>query len=97
MNHIYRLVWNKKRNMLMAVAETASALGKDGSGETDAPRLRRTGAASASTALGARSLLAAAILAIFPLASFAQQQVTILSGTVSALADSDGSNAAAAN
>jgi hypothetical protein len=93
MNHIYRLVWNKKRNMLMAVGELASTHGKDASGETDANS--RPGARPAS--LGARSLLAAAVLSVFPLVSFAQtQQHTIEYGNVEALSDTDGTNAPAA-
>ena len=31
MNHIYKLVWNRARNMYMAVSETAKSHGKSGS------------------------------------------------------------------
>lgn len=30
MNHIYKLVWNRARNMYMAVSETAKSHGKSG-------------------------------------------------------------------
>uniref|UniRef100_UPI0025CFBBB1 ESPR domain-containing protein n=1 Tax=uncultured Massilia sp. TaxID=169973 RepID=UPI0025CFBBB1 len=95
MNHIYRLVWNKKRNMLVAVAETASAHGKDASGETTAGA---AGAGGGAVVLGARTLMAAALCALFPLAAVAQEIVhQIPASTQESLYDGDGSNAAAAN
>ena len=92
MNHIYRLVWNKKRNMLVAVAENASAQGKEASGETTAGRGEQGGAPFA----GALTLLAAAMCALFPLAASAQSGHEIQAGTAEYLFDGDGSNAAAA-
>ena len=96
MNHIYRLVWNKKRNMLMAVAELASAQGNDAAGEADANGRPGAGRQAGPATPGARRLLAGAILAIFPLVSFAQiQQHTIAYGNVETWSDTDGTNAAA--
>ncbi|MDT1878571.1 hypothetical protein FPK46_32620, partial [Acinetobacter baumannii] len=63
MNHIYRLVWNKKRHMLMAVAEVASTNGK----ETGTDASVRCDVAEADSGFGgARTLLAAAVMALFP-------------------------------
>jgi fibronectin-binding autotransporter adhesin len=97
MNHIYRLVWNTKRRMLMAVAEVGTSHGKDG--VTDTP-VGRVVSDSAETFQGTRKILAAAVIALFPLASFAQMSSSpdeIPEGSEIYLSDSDGTNADAAN
>ncbi|HZW20895.1 autotransporter-associated beta strand repeat-containing protein [Noviherbaspirillum sp.] len=71
MNHIYRLVWNKKRKMLVAVSEATSTQGKSAAGETTANRGRR-GRKPAETAALPITLAAAAILSIFPQVASAQ-------------------------
>ncbi|WP_440963947.1 ESPR-type extended signal peptide-containing protein [Massilia sp. GER05] len=92
MNHIYRLVWNKKRRMLMAVAEIGCANGKDAAGTTRGQDGVPDGGGAYS---GARTLLATALLALFPLVSFAQQGMSdyIPAGTSLSVSDGDGSNA----
>ncbi|MFJ1470636.1 ESPR-type extended signal peptide-containing protein, partial [Massilia orientalis] len=92
MNHIYRLVWNKKRRMLMAVAEIGCANGKDTAGTTRGQDAVPDGGCAYS---GARTLLATALLALFPLVSFAQQGMSdyIPAGTSVSVSDGDGSNA----
>ncbi|WP_371763739.1 autotransporter-associated beta strand repeat-containing protein, partial [Massilia sp.] len=92
MNHIYRLVWNKKRRMLMAVAEIGCANGKDTAGTTRGQDAVPDGGGAYS---GARTLLATALLALFPLVSFAQQGMSdyIPAGTSVSVSDGDGSNA----
>ena len=91
MNHIYRLVWNKKRHMLMAVAEIASTNGK----ETGADSSVSTAVAGADGAFsGARTLLAAAVMTMFPMTVMAQSTHLIPANTVHIVSDSDGSNAA---
>ncbi|WP_413672301.1 ESPR-type extended signal peptide-containing protein [Massilia cellulosiltytica] len=92
MNHIYRLVWNKKRRMLMAVAEIGCANGKDTAGTTRGQDAVPDGGGAYS---GARTLLATALLALFPLVSFAQQGMFdyIPAGTSLSVSDGDGSNA----
>ena len=97
MNHIYRLVWNTKRRMLMAVAEVGNAHGKDGVNDTC---VGRAVAGATEPFQGARKVLAAAVIALFPLASFAQGAYypdEIAEGDAITLLDSDGTNAAAAN
>ena len=68
MNHIYRLVWNTKRHMLMAVAEVGNAQGKEG-GKTGT---RQLGDESGEPFQGVRKALVVAVAALFPLVSFAQ-------------------------
>ncbi|HAV38087.1 MAG TPA: hypothetical protein DCX52_17350, partial [Massilia sp.] len=68
MNHIYRLVWNTKRHMLMAVAEVGNAQGKEG-GKTGATQV---GDKSGEPFQGVRKALVVAVAALFPLVSFAQ-------------------------
>ena len=68
MNHIYRLVWNTQRRMLMAVAEVGNAQGKQG-GKTGAVRAADERAESFR---GVRKTLGAAVAALFPLVAFAQ-------------------------
>lgn len=94
MNHIYRLVWNKKRHMLMAVAEVGNSNGKETGTDAGAKAVQ----AEASGAFpGALTLLAAAMVALFPLASMAQPMPSeIRPGEYRSLLDSDGSNAEAA-
>ena len=94
MNHIYRLVWNKKRRMLMAVGEIGSAQGKE-----NAVRSGK-GAATAAGACfrGLRRVMAAALVAVFPLASFATPTSTdhyIAFGSTEFLNDQSLSNAEA--
>ncbi|WP_208277928.1 autotransporter-associated beta strand repeat-containing protein [Massilia oculi] len=69
MNHIYRLVWNKKRHMLMAVAEVASTNGKETGSDAG---VRRDVARADQGFSGARTLLAAAVAALFPILALAQ-------------------------
>ncbi|WP_312552794.1 ESPR-type extended signal peptide-containing protein, partial [Massilia sp.] len=88
MNHIYRLVWNTKRHMLMAVAEVGNAQGKEG-GKTGAIRV---GDESAEPFRGVRKALVAAVAALFPLVSFAQVSYypdVIAHGESVTLTDSD--------
>jgi autotransporter-associated beta strand protein len=93
MNHIYRLVWNKKRHMLMAVAEVGGSQGKEAGGTTAAADI----VADATAFPGVRTLVAAALCAIFPLAAFAQSgDHTIVAGNTEYVHDGDGSNAEAA-
>ncbi|WP_313705439.1 ESPR domain-containing protein, partial [Massilia sp.] len=68
MNHIYRLVWNTKRHMLMAVAEVGNAQGKEG-GKTGGTQV---GDGSGEPFQGVRKALVVAVAALFPLVSFAQ-------------------------
>jgi len=93
MNHIYRLVWNKKRHMLMAVGELASTHRKETGKEAGAVKL-----ALDPGLPGAMTLVAAAVLALFPMAASAQLDNThyIPFNSAEYLYDSDGSNAAAA-
>jgi len=95
MNHIYRLVWNKKRHMLMAVAEVASTNRKETGDDSSAGS---TLAAAGGGMPGARTLVAAAVIALFPMAASAQlgdtQYIPFNDGLT--LSDSNGSNAAAA-
>jgi len=93
MNHIYRLVWNKKRHMLMAVAEIASTNGKETGADVDADK---TVAETCSGFPSARTLLAAAVMAVFPMVALAQSSHVIPFANVENLSDGDGSNAAAA-
>ena len=93
MNHIYRLVWNKKRHMLMAVAEIASTNGKETGADVDVGKTR---AETDSAFPGARTLLATAVMAMFPMLAMAQSDHVIAVGTVEYLSDSDGSNYTAA-
>ncbi|RJG05393.1 autotransporter domain-containing protein [Noviherbaspirillum cavernae] len=100
MNHIYRLVWNKKRNMLVAVAEVASSQGKDANGETTSTGVKKQGreeSGKCAHLTGKTSLLGAAILSIFPLVSLAQAPVPHYNDGYLTLSDGDGSNATAAN
>lgn len=53
MNHIYKLVWNRARNMYMAVSETAKSHGKSGS-------ISRTGRKTAAILLAVLALTAGA-------------------------------------
>lgn len=53
MNHIYKLVWNRARNMYMAVSEMAKSHGKSGS-------ISRTGRKTAAILLAALALTAGA-------------------------------------
>ena len=93
MNHIYRLVWNKKRHMLMAVAEIASTNGKETGADVDADK---TVAETCSGFPSARTLLAAAVMAVFPMVALAQSSHVIPVAGVKNLSDGDGSNAVAA-
>ena len=69
MNHIYRLVWNKKRHMLMAVAEVASTNRKETGDDASAGSAL---AVSGGSVPGAMTLVAAAVMALFPMAASAQ-------------------------
>ena len=94
MNHIYRLVWNKKRRMLMAVAEVGSTNGKETGTDAGARAVRTE---TSSTFPGALTVLAAAALSLSSMAALAQPMVTeIRPWEYRALSDSDGSNAEAA-
>lgn len=53
MNHIYKLVWNRARNMYMAVSETAKSHGKSGS-------ISRAGRKTAAILLAVLALTAGA-------------------------------------
>ncbi|MGV3654118.1 MAG: ESPR-type extended signal peptide-containing protein, partial [Noviherbaspirillum sp.] len=75
MNRIYRLVWNKKRNMLIAVSEAAAASGKKAGGETGDGK---PGRRERQALPGGAAILAAAVFSAFPLASFAQQTYTFI-------------------
>lgn len=98
MNHIYRLVWNKKRHMLMAVAEVASTNGKETG--TDAG-LRSEVAQESGGFGGARTVLAAAMMALFPALALAQASYYdthyIAPGQSVHLSDGNSTNAQAAN
>ncbi|MFS2083123.1 hypothetical protein ACCD01_31915, partial [Telluria sp. Tellsp99] len=65
-----RLGWNKKRRMLLAVADIGGANGKDAAGT---PRGQDGVPDGGGAYSGARPLLATALLALFPLVSFAPQ------------------------
>lgn len=97
MNHIYRLVWNKKRHMLMAVAEIASTNGKETGSDAGA---RREAVQASGGFTGARTLLAAAVMAMFPALALAQGAYYdthwIPAGIEETLSDGNGSNDAAA-
>ena len=88
MNRIYRLVWNKKRNMLVAVSEAARSHGKDASGE-----IAVEGGTKASVAVA--GMITAAMLSISPHAAFAQFDPNIPHGQTLSLSDSDLPDAAA--
>lgn len=96
MNHIYRLVWNKKRHMLMAVAEVAGAHGKDTAGDA-ATESAPAAPGKAGGRIGARTAIAAAVMALFPLVSYAQSPCVVGTGQTLQLSDSDGSNASVAS
>lgn len=104
MNRIYRLVWNKKRNMLIAVSEAATSRGKDAGGETTADgapkrqsKATRMRFRAASGIIGKTGLLGAAVLTVLPLVAHAQSSLIISNGTTTTLLDSDSSNSAAAS
>ncbi|MTD32675.1 ESPR domain-containing protein [Paludibacterium denitrificans] len=64
MNHIYRLVWSKRHEKLVAVAETTNSAGKSGSGETmnDAVSLKSGAIGGAKSLKLAASKIAAALI-----------------------------------
>ncbi|HYD61881.1 MAG TPA: ESPR-type extended signal peptide-containing protein [Noviherbaspirillum sp.] len=87
MNRIYRLVWNKKRNMLVAVSEAARAHGKDAGGETTIER-------GAGAPIAGAGLIAAAIFSFYPHVAVAQFDPNIPNGQTLSLTDGDLQDAA---